>query len=624
MVKQMATINLSGAIRYLTERVAGVANAPIDFIKDPGNLLMITAYLASVFFGPYLPYSLPSIQTAYPVAQAGLALLIIPPVRSLTMAAVTSVARTTWQGITFTSKAASAGVMAAVAYGVYVYSQGLDSGTAVNMMTAAVNSVKNVPSDVTVAIGESLTKAANGLGWVNPKADLEPVLSYLSGVGYYMPGGSLPVPEKTNRALAETISNAAANYVLFLPRYAMSFFRKPEEDTASENLTEFMGSEMFNYVNKKTKEGLGFLAAAPDALYSFSEAVWVIFSNMATKSYYQQLREKIIKIEAEMGLSTKSWVPGFSAEEGVNDLYYEYSGRKLSEFNPEDLKALLTKGRVASPTQLDKLNDLYFAASKEVQGGASRLTRLRENFLKNAGVSSPESLSKLQFAEYSKLPTLAEKQPTLLESVFEFLQSLRDMATSWFERFLFPIREALESILGAFWAKIALIFGLCICAVAAYFLFRKIYNLMYGKSKSVGDASKEAYTILENVVDVTSTYVSAMYKVILDSPNNIVESNQKLTAKVIDYILRAPSGMEDEFSQNTLRRFKALQVQTSPSAITVDYLKLISEFSEETNERIESLTLLGDDSVLDKLSNIRSTLIVMYTCFSIVRKHFAG
>jgi len=719
----MATVNLRDAVRSLTLKIAGYAKAtvttPIDFFRDPANIGMVLAYLASVVFGPYLYYLLPSSQAGYAVAQAGLALLIVPPIRRLAINLTGSAIQKASGYVTFKSAAAAAGAVAAIAYGMYTYSAELQSTTVFNVIIAAVNSIKNVPGDMAVAIGEGLTKAAAGVGWVNPGASVAAIWAYLEKIHFILPGGDWMKQAQVTWsgdsglvAMSAALTSAASNFFLSLPTMAANLFSSsaPEvvpvvssvEQTASwlglagaaataaagaavggigfaqgagrvptliaatvgagaamaaRNAKSIFGgaSEAASAIPPSVPVDESWLAwateltkslpsrgadlatgayrsigaaggaigaaggAAKAAIANVVDSVWLWFVGTASQTPLQDLREAIVRIEKDIGLSTKSWIPGFSATKGVNDLYFEFSGTPLGGFDADTYRNLVTSQVSAPKDKLDTLVNLYKSASQATVAAATRLKELQANFLKNAGADSFSSLGPELQADYAKLAVLAEREPTLVENVFSFLQTLRDTTSNWLERVFAPIRGPMESVLGPYWTKVVLIFGLCMAAVAAYFLFKKIYDLKFGKSKSVELPARKAFTVVANITRQTDRYVTTMYKVITEQPQDIVKRNAELADAVIAHITGAGNEFRDNFSNTVLANFQALRNQATPAQVVLEYLKTISSLSEQVNQRIESFMILGDDAVTEKLSALRSSLTVMYSCFSIVK-----
>lgn len=666
----MSTINLREAARDLTLKIASYAKqaayAPVDFIRDPANIGLMLAYLASVFFGPYLYYFLPNTKSGYAVAQAGLALLIVPPVRQLAVDFASSAVSYARRNVTFNSAAASSCAVAAIAYGVYIYSAELQSTAVVNMMIAAINSIKNVPGSIPDAIGISLGKAMSGLGWVNMQARLSAVWDFLGKFSFLAPGGNwvggkLQGNKDGVAAITALFTASASKFFLDLPQYASDLLNSglvsvgalgsvaamaaTGEDpitkaaaqaattaaaqaatrSAAQATAQAATTATVQAATKLLKPGTSLRPTFEDLLNDYrwapkpvgwydqitsvvdklSESLWALFASLAPPSNYQLLSSKIVALEKSLNLSNAT-VP-----------YYISKGYNISQFDPQALSNLTGKG--IPKESFAQLTKLYFEAAKESEAGISRLASLRGRFLSELGVANPEALSPEQLAEYAKLPIIAEREPTIVENVFEFLQSLRDMATRWIERFLGPIRDTLEEAFGPFWAKIALIFGLCIAAVGAYFLFRAIYNLRYGKNKSVEPPARKAFTVVSNIIAGTDAYVTTMYKVITETPAAIVEQNAVLVDKVIERINKTPANLRDNFSNAVLNDFQTLRNQRTPADVVLGYLRIISSLSERVNERIEAFMLLGDDTVTEQLPKLRSSLTVMYSCFSIIK-----
>lgn len=712
----MSKKNNNSFLGNIYSGLSTVIKYPIDFIKNPVNVLFIMLHLSTVFFGPYLFFILPKTEENYRRLQTCLALLAVPTVRNV----IYSVPRVTYNAISqpflLGSRALTAAASAAIAYGVLTLPT--TSIEKANVLSKIMGNLGQTRDQLIIVVVNTLVAVIDSLGWFAGKvSDATGVADYIREIigsllssfflpqslvqffsfvkaatkdvdlssatddiartlannfkqlptpwGYFM---SEPVKEKT---YLDTVQEIGANIYGYLESAtiaayegASGLFEKSTLNdpisnsinaTSSNFLTNSAGnsihsSGMVNKLSKVTYEGA--VSAAENLQISanaFTSWIGQIFTMNVTiptnttkitppREYTRaELLENARKIAAEQR-NTPFYERGttpYDITRKIDKLYskVDQTGKfdtnasqrytkliddalKLNQTNKEYFERgdrnLNVPTRVFIPT--DKFIETKFSEYENMditspqEKTTPKAVWTPSDELKRAREKANESIKKLQ----------EENEKGFLSRLSVFLTDTRQAASEWFYKSLegYP---AIKEFVDNHGSKVAYLLGMVVAAIIAYYTvkwyatrrherkqnelrnnnLRKNFANFYSNYGLISDYFEEQYTDIYQ--DNIQTYMS----------NNVIKSQE-----IID---KFKALEQDVFNKRIVDIFSNLKTKNNPADYVTAYIISIASIGKLTAEKLDEITLLGDDVLLDRVSDVRGKLVLFFEIVGMLR-----
>lgn len=215
------------------------------------------------------------------------------------------------------------------------------------------------------------------------------------------------------------------------------------------------------------------------------------------------------------------------------------------------------------------------------------------------------------------------KDQTFIETLFEFAKDIRQRASAWFAKVVddFP---ATRDFFGNNAKIIAFILSMVVAGIVVYYLVKLYASKKVGPpTKKIDDKIGKNFMDFFTINDIVNNYIVSQYDYLYNDrpPRETMISNSQKSSQ----ILRMLESMEkDKYTTTMIVIFKKLRVEQDIGGYATSFIKAIGEINETTSDKLNDILLIGDESMIERISAVRGKMLVNFQMFSMLVGRITG